>query len=40
VLISLNLESHGGAHRVAPEAASELKAQAEAKFHMYCFVLH
>jgi hypothetical protein len=30
-------ESHGGAHRVSPEAASKIKAQAEAKFHMYCF---
>jgi hypothetical protein len=34
-----DMESRGGAHRVAPEATSELKAQAEAKFHMYCFVL-
>jgi hypothetical protein len=32
-LHDLNLESCGGAHRVAPEAASEEKAQAEAKFH-------
>jgi hypothetical protein len=32
-------ESHGGTHRVAPEAASELKAQVEAKIHMYYFVL-
>jgi hypothetical protein len=29
------LESCGGAHCVAPEAATEVKAQAEAKFHMY-----
>jgi hypothetical protein len=29
------LESCGGAHHVAPEAAAELKAQVEAKFHMY-----
>jgi hypothetical protein len=29
------LKSRGGAHHVAPEAAAELKAQAEAKFHMY-----
>jgi hypothetical protein len=28
-------ESRSGAHRVAPEAASKVKAQAEAKFHMY-----
>jgi hypothetical protein len=34
------LESCGGAHCVAPEATSELKAQVEAKFQMYCFVLH
>jgi hypothetical protein len=33
-------ESHGGAHRVAPQAASKMKAQAEAKFDMYCRVLH
>jgi hypothetical protein len=39
-LHGFNRESHDGAHRVAPEAASELKAQAVAKFHMYCFVLH
>jgi hypothetical protein len=32
-------ESHGGTHRVAPEAASELKAQVEAKIHMHYFVL-
>jgi hypothetical protein len=31
---------HGGAHRVAPEAVSEIRAQAEAKFHIYYFVLH
>jgi hypothetical protein len=30
-------ESRGGTHHVAPEAASELKAQAEAKFHIYYF---
>jgi hypothetical protein len=35
----LNWESRGGAHHVAPEAVSEIKAQAEAKFHMYFFVL-
>jgi hypothetical protein len=29
---------HGGAHHVAPKAASEVKAQAEAKFHMYWLV--
>jgi hypothetical protein len=34
------LESCDGAHRVAPEAASELKVQVEAKFQMYCFILH
>jgi hypothetical protein len=28
-------ESLSGAHHVALEAASEVKAQAEAKFHMY-----
>jgi hypothetical protein len=32
-------ESHDGVHRVALEVASELKAHAEAKFHMYYFVL-
>jgi hypothetical protein len=31
----LDLKSHRGAHRVAPEAASEVKAQAEPEFHMY-----
>jgi hypothetical protein len=30
-------ESRGGTHRVAPEAAAELKRQAEDKFHMYCW---
>jgi hypothetical protein len=34
-LHGLDWESHGGAHRVAPETVSEVKAQAEAKFHMY-----
>jgi hypothetical protein len=34
-LNDLDGESRGGAHRVAPEATSEVKAQAEAKFHMY-----
>jgi hypothetical protein len=38
-LHDLDLESYSGAHRVAPEATSELKAQVEAKFHMCCFVL-
>jgi hypothetical protein len=33
-------ESHGGAHRVAQEDVSRLKAQAEANFHMYCIGLH
>jgi hypothetical protein len=32
-------ESYGGAHRVALEASSEMKAQAKAKFHMYYFIL-
>jgi hypothetical protein len=32
-------ESYGGTHCVALEVAVELKAQAETKFHMYCFVL-
>jgi hypothetical protein len=32
-----DLESHSGSHHVAPEAAVELKAQTEAKFHMYYF---
>jgi hypothetical protein len=32
-------ESHGGTHCVALEVAVELKAQAEVKFHKYCFVL-
>jgi hypothetical protein len=27
-------------YHVALEAVAELKAHAEAKFHMYCFVLH
>jgi hypothetical protein len=33
-------KSRGGTHHVAPKAASELIAQVEAKFYMYCFVLH
>jgi hypothetical protein len=33
------MESHGRAHHVALEATSELKTQAEAKFHMYWFIL-
>jgi hypothetical protein len=32
-------ESRGDTHRVAPKAAAELKAQTEANFHMYCFIL-
>jgi hypothetical protein len=32
-------ESHGGNHRVAPEVATELEAQVEAKFYMHCFGL-
>jgi hypothetical protein len=35
-----DLESCGGTHHVAPEAVAELKAQAEANSHVYCFVLH
>jgi hypothetical protein len=31
------MESRGGTHRVASEAVAELKARAEAKFHMYYF---
>jgi hypothetical protein len=31
-------ESHGSTHRVAPEVVAELKAQVEAKVHMYCLV--
>jgi hypothetical protein len=30
-------KSDGGTHRVALEVVAELKAQAEAKFHMYYF---
>jgi hypothetical protein len=32
---NFNLESYGGAHRVALEVVFEMKAQAEAKLHMY-----
>jgi hypothetical protein len=32
---NLDWESHDGAHRGGPEAVSEVKAQAEAKFYMY-----
>jgi hypothetical protein len=39
ILQGLDSESRGGAHCVAPEAASELNAQAEAKFHKYYFIL-
>jgi hypothetical protein len=39
-LHSRDLKSHGGAHRVAPEAASELKAKAEVMLHMYFIVLY
>jgi hypothetical protein len=38
-LHSRDFKSCGGTHRVASEVASELKPQAEAKFHIYCFVL-
>jgi hypothetical protein len=38
-LHGLDCESLSGAHCVAPEAASKIKAQAETKFQMYCFVL-
>jgi hypothetical protein len=34
-LHDLDGESCGGVHRVAPKAVSEVKAQAEAMFHMY-----
>jgi hypothetical protein len=34
----LDSESCGGAHCVAPEAASKLKAHAEDKLHMHCFI--
>jgi hypothetical protein len=33
-------ESCDGAHHVAPEAVSKVKAQVDAKFYMYCFVSH
>jgi hypothetical protein len=35
----LDWESRGGAHRVAPEVASVVKAQAEAYYNMHCLVL-
>jgi hypothetical protein len=35
-LHDLDWESYGGAHRVASEAVSEVKAKSEANFHMYC----
>jgi hypothetical protein len=35
-----NTEFHGGTHCIAPEVAAKLKVQEEAKFHIYCFVLH
>jgi hypothetical protein len=38
-LHGLDWESCGGAHHVAPVVVSEIKAQAEAKFHMYLFIL-
>jgi hypothetical protein len=34
-LHNFDSESHIGAHRVAPEAVSKMKTQAEAKLHMY-----
>jgi hypothetical protein len=34
-LHNIDRESHGGAHHGAPEAASEVKTCAEAKFHIY-----
>jgi hypothetical protein len=34
-LHDLDWESRGGAHSVAPEATSEVKAQTETKFYMY-----
>jgi hypothetical protein len=36
---SFDPKSHGGAHRVVPEAMSEVKTQPEAKLHMYYFIL-
>jgi hypothetical protein len=33
-----DLESHCGTHRVALMAVHELETQAEAKYHMYCFI--
>jgi hypothetical protein len=35
----VTLESHSGTHHVVSEVVAELKAQAEAKFHMSYFVL-
>jgi hypothetical protein len=35
-LHNFDLESYDGAHRVALEAVSEMKTQAEAKLHIYC----
>jgi hypothetical protein len=37
-LHDLDRKSCGGAHRVAPEVASKVKAWAEAMFHMYYLV--
>jgi hypothetical protein len=34
-LHNLDWDSRGGAHCVAPEAASEVKTQVKAKFHIY-----
>jgi hypothetical protein len=38
ILHDLKWDSHGGAHLVAPEAASKVKTQAEAKYQMYSYV--
>jgi hypothetical protein len=38
-LHNFNWESRCGTHHVDPKDVSEVKAQVEAKFHMYCFVL-
>jgi hypothetical protein len=38
ILHDLKWDSRGGAHLVAPEAASKVKTQAEAKYQMYSYV--
>jgi hypothetical protein len=37
-LHDLKPESYGSGHHVAPEVASEVKAQVDAKFHMYFLI--